>query len=399
MSVTTIYRYILTMNYHITAFRARPRSGFYVWLLMTTLFFASVVNASESTPERESDSQSSLPSLDGIQVAGSFWNPLVENGLLLLQCFFPGDHARSRSLTAADCCQAMDQATSWYLQRSDDVTRHWETCQEQDLIDTQFLQNHRVHTIPHYQRIITLSEKDLVQISSSSSNTTIPVRHFVWSDTMKTATDLAIPSASDTQFTLSSTLSDSGGMHRDFRHSMTIHSTNSEQNETIHLVIQVHIPRDLFINIEDAFVVHNLPINFQLDLVSNKDIVIDQEEPTFVSPHHIVYYTVRGPTSSIPPRDAEKPLQIEWTTLLHVRYPMPQNTEMYTTVRMVKPFVITAKPASDRQWMLPQEPLIEFQVANGLLPDLIPVVFVCVMAAIGGTWALLREVHRYSTCQ
>ncbi len=146
-------------------------------------------------------------------------------------------------------------------------------------------------------------------------------------------------------------LSVSGGMHRTMDHTISVQPSSHPQLTSVHLTKNVNItlhmiyqlPSHLFINVEDCFqhgtsyMLNDNDDTFQVQLQS-LDIVpplhpevlnIDQEEPEFMSPAHIVLVQIKlllrniETTSDDDDRLIKTPANIHFSTKLHVRYPKP----------------------------------------------------------------------------
>jgi hypothetical protein len=137
---------------------------------------------------------------------------------------------------------------------------------------------------------------------------------------------------------LETKLSPSGGMHRDLHHTLWFYdqpmnplSANLTYYGSVDIVW--HLPSDLFINIENCFRWTNRPQNaFQIENISTvTSTLIDQEEPAFVSPSHLlririefsVLCSTMSPARSIAERCRAHPGSLEFTTQIHARYPKP----------------------------------------------------------------------------
>lgn len=149
---------------------------------------------------------------------------------------------------------------------------------------------------------------------------------------------------------LDTKLAPSGGMHRDLHHSLLFYTERKHpfpENETYHGTVDffLHLPADLFINIEDCFRWINLPQNsFQIENISTvSSALIDQEEPAFVSPVHllririqfsVLFSTVLSTRSITKGRDAHQG-SLEFTTQIHARYPKPLSPSELANFQLV----------------------------------------------------------------
>lgn len=119
------------------------------------------------------------------------------------------------------------------------------------------------------------------------------------------------------------------GMHQDLHHRVNLKFPEVPKEAfELSLDLLVHLPADLFINIEDAVFIHQ--DNFHVSLVTVHPI--DQEEPTFVSPPHAfaIHIASKAPTTA---------LSLDLTTKLHFRYPPPQRNDNFWRIVVPPPLV------------------------------------------------------------
>ena len=153
---------------------------------------------------------------------------------------------------------------------------------------------------------------------------------------------------------ISSTLSDDGGMHRPYHHTISIelprNELTSQQSQSMSGIIDVMlpIPKDLFLDVDDPFTTNDNHCQLSIDekirnLVSmekkscfvtvelaNEPGVIDIEQPSFSSPSHLVSFQIqldleirwddKWDRSEAAQRGT---LMVNFETMLHVRYPAP----------------------------------------------------------------------------
>jgi PIG-X / PBN1 len=139
---------------------------------------------------------------------------------------------------------------------------------------------------------------------------------------------------------LESSLSESGGMHRELKHRITLTIPGCDRDEedgekgkksmtgtaTIWLYMLLHIPNSLFVNVEDLFQGYSGNNNTTVTLLPTGDgSAIDQEEPAFVSPPHALLVCVEH-TTVITATTETATDEIEFATKLHVRYPAPRHS-------------------------------------------------------------------------
>jgi PIG-X / PBN1 len=295
---------------------------------------------------------------------------------------------------------------------------------------------------------------------------------------------------------LSSTLSKSGGMHREIRQKLTfslpttaaaaaisasslLRSPPEQYDYSIDVLLQ--LPSGLFINVEDATLTTVPGMKIAVSSIgssrhggssrawtlSNTEeedgrnsnmagtnttssstmettIIIDQEEPAFVSPSHLVLCRLTGPLasasvvhhdesngsgqrhggpdSSLPTTIAT--IELTWDTHLHVRYPWPmQNShrgDSYTQITFMPPMIVAgeifdrktnhsytlvpfATTSADADaaahdgapfWMMPpaRQAPHTLWVATGYQDDFGPVFVLTLLAALMGTFVLLRDM-------
>ena len=230
-------------------------------------------------------------------------------------------------------------------------------------------------------------------------------------------------------FNFTSILSESGGMHRRLHHDLQIVLTNNDTMtatlEKMFIWVVVQIPSGMFINVEDAYEVTtttesarqstNLP---HVQFLHSPHVVIDQEEPSFASPSHVVMYCV---TMTFPriPQSMDVVHSLKWDTLMHLRYSAPLTTMTSTRsdsswITLPAPFVFLVELLQDDdddgnvsgddiiyseenskqqiQFSFPVDPPIQIQVAAGYACDLIPVLVITFATALIGTILFLYEM-------
>jgi hypothetical protein len=165
---------------------------------------------------------------------------------------------------------------------------------------------------------------------------------------------------------LESTLSETGGMHRDFHHAIRLGNVPNECQTTgtctFSLSILLYVTADCFINTEDAFSAttdnnSNNLIHFDICMADDGNELIDQEEPAFVGPWHVVRVHVHGPLLNLNTQQTQTQpnsqtggsststtsttsATIEWDTLLHIRYPMPVANRDYARIHVLAPQLV-----------------------------------------------------------
>ena len=176
---------------------------------------------------------------------------------------------------------------------------------------------------------------------------------------------------------MESSLSEKGGMHRAFKHTIALQTTadhvSKKFNGTIHGEVNVILPQsqDIFLDMDDPFqkgergacsmVIGNRPISVQktvltgncnVSLVSVPHLVIDIEQPAFVSPQHVVAlkiefegYVPNG-FKLLGNKGGYIEIALAVTTNLHFRYPLTSGNDdsnNLVPVHVPTPFLYDAK--------------------------------------------------------
>jgi len=183
-----------------------------------------------------------------------------------------------------------------------------------------------------------------------------------------------------------SSLSEKGGMHRAFKHTVALQTTvdhvSKKFNGTIHGEVNVILPQsqDIFLDMDDPFqkggergrgacsmIIGNRPISVQksvlkgkcnVSLISVPHSVIDIEQPAFVSPQHVVAlkiefegYVPNG-FKLLGNKGGYIEIALAVTTNLHFRYPLTarsdthdggSNSNNLVPVHVPTPFLYDAK--------------------------------------------------------
>jgi hypothetical protein len=269
---------------------------------------------------------------------------------------------------------------------------------------------------------------------------------------------------------LSSTLSKTGGMHRELRQRL-VFSLPGETSSAAAAALQydysidvlLSIPSGLFINVEDASFTTIPGMKIAVSSISSSNssrggspgartvggntenstidttiLIIDQEEPAFVSPCHLVLCRLTGPLASAPGVDSDgssggdgdqgpdfslpttTTVELTWDTHLHVRYPLPirssHHHDYYSQISFMLPMIVAgeivdrktnhsytlasatsadaAAAAATSVWiLLPQRQAPHtLWVAAGHQDDFGPVFVLTLLAALIGTIVLLRDM-------
>jgi hypothetical protein len=229
-----------------------------------------------------------------------------------------------------------------------------------------------------------------------------------------------VTAATDTtvKTSLRSTLSEKGGMHRDFHHVLQLENVPYEcrtenNNCTFSVWISLYLAADVFINTEDAFSSNsnNPKIEFQVYTADNGKELIDQEEPAFASPWHVVLVHLQGPV--LDENDGNATVMIEWDSLLHLRYPSPVVERDFARIHVLAPQLVdgflqsSTDTNSARYWKM--EPKDEFElqhkhpavlstwVAVGREEDYQWILGLTMVAATVGAAVMMRDISRVAS--
>lgn len=195
-----------------------------------------------------------------------------------------------------------------------------------------------------------------------------------------------------------SALSQSGGMHRNLRHSLRVWLPSGVDTGTVDLLLLVYIPSGMFVNVYDVLDAQRSDLRLTLHTVPGA--VIDEEQPEFVSPGHAVYVRIRG--------NVDRSTALEFATKVHFRYPAPvSGVNTYTRVVLLSPTLVdgtlsatttTATTMIHRLHVEPEpfppQPPISAWVSAGREGDLLPVLFGTVGVALVGTLVMFRSISR-----
>lgn len=192
---------------------------------------------------------------------------------------------------------------------------------------------------------------------------------------------------------LESELSDRGGMHRDLMHRITVEELG--EISSLSMIMALHIPADVFVNVDDLFRVEIHGVTVRLVTL---DVVIDQEEPAFASIPHGLLVEVNIDTTA--------PRIFEFITKIHIRYPMPlasfEANSAYRLVTIPPPFLLSALHTSKHartsiqiHGNSKQLPL-QLWVAAGYQDDYQLALFITVVVAMVGAAVMLLDISRVS---
>jgi hypothetical protein len=232
---------------------------------------------------------------------------------------------------------------------------------------------------------------------------------------------------------LDSHLSESGGMHRTLRHALTIELPDEEARNDgssegdgsarweLELWILLHLPSDVFVNVNDAFEapppqpLKGQDWDLRASVVTVQGERIDEEQPEFASRSHAVLLRVRA---ELLPADYGSAARrsLAFATKVHLRYPRPASSgaEPFCRVVMLAPTIVAGtatrragkgpsqtvyrwKPQlsdSHSKRRLAAPPLLATRVAAGRGGDLPWVALLTLAAALAGGAAMLRDISR-----
>ena len=196
-------------------------------------------------------------------------------------------------------------------------------------------------------------------------------------------------------------LSETGGMHRKLHQTLRLRLPRQYPNATVVANILILLPPDLFINVEDAVEVSSRrPIMTHRILDAPPGRVIDQEEPSFVSPAHGVMLQIEFTLDQHQQQDATA--IVEWDLLLHMRYPKPLEQADFSLVSLLTPTIWSLAVIQEESvlatipcpFTMPSTSPQYTWVAVGRTGDLVPVMAVTLIAALVGSFVMLRELNK-----
>jgi len=222
--------------------------------------------------------------------------------------------------------------------------------------------------------------------------------------------DMDDSTASIVKVHLESQLLPSGGMHRDLRHRITIQNGSPaaaahelHHSVTTTLIMSLQIPSDLFVNVEDLVRVETAGavVVGSVRLVrDHTTVIIDQEEPAFVSPPHALLLEITIAA------DTTKTTLFEFVTKLHVRYPLPVSGDDEGSFRLVvmpPPRLLAATSTSHSESITTtimssrHERPLSLWVAAGRQEHYKFILGVTLLASVVGAVIMLRDIARIST--
>jgi len=209
---------------------------------------------------------------------------------------------------------------------------------------------------------------------------------------------------------LESQLLPSGGMHRDLRHRITLQNKQAAAaavTTITTLILALQIPYDLFVNVEDLVRVETTAgaVVGTVRLVRhNTTVIIDQEEPAFVSPPHALLLEITIDNNTT---DTTTTL-FQFVTKLHVRYPLPVSGDDEGSFRLVvmpPPRLLAAtstttsnsEPITTTILSSRHEQPLSLWVAAGRQEHYWFTLGVTFLASVVGAVIMLRDIARIST--
>jgi len=245
--------------------------------------------------------------------------------------------------------------------------------------------------------------------------------HAVWDErgwSVEVVSRQAVSTDSIATTTVTSTLSEAGGMHRDL-HSVLEIDLPVDDNSTIAAgdsynfttTMLLFLPANVFINTEDCLVTKQANVTLQLQTAAGE--TIDQEEPAFATRPHLVLVHIQGQVATTESLTTTR-LVVPWTTLLHVRYPAPAaaSTASYdfTAVTVPAPVFLQGTLQSHSTGMLTttrtlvsdtnapshywDPALLTVWVATAKQDDYWCVTMLTLAAAVVGAGIMLRDIAR-----
>ena len=154
----------------------------------------------------------------------------------------------------------------------------------------------------------------------------------------------------EVESTLTSELSQSGGMHRTMDHNLTIALPERSTDKDVQLKASflLLVPTDFFMDAEDAFedylhLYSSGATTLQYEFSLHSDRTIDIEQPSFSSPQHAVVIQLHW-DGSIPPTAEE--LVMGFSTKIHLRYPSPVvdlSSLQHVPIQLMPPILLEGR--------------------------------------------------------
>lgn len=176
------------------------------------------------------------------------------------------------------------------------------------------------------------------------------------------------------------------GMHRSMNQKFHfVYPKPFDEPYNISLDLLIHLPSDLFVNMEDAITCRHIQ-NCQISWMG----LIDQEEPTFASPSHAFLIHIQ--------EHVESPSEtFTVTTKVHLRYAPPQEDSDFWPILIPPPVLLAATATNSRRTIhaLPSaaNPLIIW-TATGHVGDFAVVLSVTIIVSLVGTAFMIRDIAR-----
>ena len=225
-----------------------------------------------------------------------------------------------------------------------------------------------------------------------------------------------------------------GGMHRTIDHTISVQPPSYPQLASVRLSKNVNItlnmiyqlPSNLFINVEDCFqhgtnnIWHDNDDTFQAQLQSlnivpplHPEVLnIDQEEPEFMSPAHIVLVQIKLRLRNIEKAGSNlsttTPAKIHFSTKLHIRYPKPFTmletsldddgtaSSTFRHLLMAPPVLTSAVTDDHRQNIVVilqnQETFLQLWIAAGHQSHFVFTILTTIAVAIVGSFIMLYDL-------
>ena len=225
-----------------------------------------------------------------------------------------------------------------------------------------------------------------------------------------------------------------GGMHRTIDHTISVQPPSYPQLASVRLSKNVNItlnmiyqlPSNLFINVEDCFqhgtnnIWHDNDDTFQAQLQSlnivpplHPEVLnIDQEEPEFMSPAHIVLVQIKLRLRNIEKASSNlsttTPAKIHFSTKLHIRYPKPFTmletsldddgtaSSTFRHLLMAPPVLTSAVTDDHRQNIVVilqnQETFLQLWIAAGHQSHFVFTILTTIAVAIVGSFIMLYDL-------
>lgn len=193
-----------------------------------------------------------------------------------------------------------------------------------------------------------------------------------------------------------SRLSADGGMHRLLHHNITVQCPKEVKQGSPYrasITMLVFVTQHFFVDVDDAFAFSSPHENVEPSLLSSRER-IDIEQPSFVSPQHVMVIKVVvngtcGDTHSFATKLHVRYPQLTQSGHLQVIFPAPL---LYSGMLVTSQQEYSLNASNDFVW----QPPIAHEVATGFEGDYILVGLVTLLSSIIGSLVLLQSMSKVS---